>query len=81
MTGVYMNGADEQVDELFKPEDLGLELSVLLVKMGVEENKINEIFDIITRVDDPLAEAEEPEPEPEPEPEERKIENESTAIK
>ena len=54
MTDVYMNGADEQVDELFKPEDLGLELSVLLVKMGVEENKINEIFDIIARVDDPL---------------------------
>ena len=54
MTDVYMSGADEQVDELFKPEDLGLELSVLLVKMGVEENKINEIFDIIARVDDPL---------------------------
>ena len=54
MTDVYMNGADEQVDELFKPDDLGLDLSVLLAKMGVDENKINEIFDIIARVDDPL---------------------------
>ena len=67
MVDVYMNGADEQVDELFKPDDLGLDLSVLLSKMGVDENKINEIFDIIARVDDPLVEVEDPEPEPEPE--------------
>ena len=65
MTDVYMSGADEQVDELFKPEDLGLELSVLLVKMGVDENKINEIFDVIARVDDPLVEVEEKETETE----------------
>ena len=70
MSDVYMNGADEQVDELFKPDDLGLELSVLLAKMGVDGSKVNEIFDIISRVDDPLAEVEDPEPEPEPEPEE-----------
>lgn len=65
MPDVYMNGADEQVDELFKPDDLGLDLSVLLAKMGVNENKINEIFDIISRVDDPLAEVEEVEAETE----------------
>ena len=70
MSDVYMNGADEQVDELFKPDDLGLELSVLLAKMGVDGSKVNEIFDIISRVDDPLAEVEDPEPEPDPEPEE-----------
>ena len=69
MPEVYMNGSDEQVDELFKPNDLGLELSVLLSKMGVDKNKINEIFDVIARVDDPLVEVEDPEPEPEPEPE------------
>ena len=62
---VYMNGSDSSEDELFKPDDLGLELSVLLSKMGVDENKINEIFDVIARVDDPLAEDPEPEPEPE----------------
>ena len=67
MDKVYMNGADEQVDELFKPDDLGLELSVLLSKMGVAENKVNEIFDIITRVDDPLVEVEEKETETETE--------------
>lgn len=67
MPDVYMNGADEQVDDLFKPDDLSLELSVLLSKMGVDENKINEIFDVIARVDDPLVEVEDPEPEPEPE--------------
>ena len=65
MPDVYMNGSDEQVDELFKPDDLGLELSVLLVKMGVDENKINEIFDVIARVDDPLVEVEEKETETE----------------
>ena len=70
MADVYMNGSAEQEDELFKPDDLGLELSVLLAKMGVDENKINEIFDVIARVDDPLVEVEDPEPEPEPEPEE-----------
>ena len=79
MTKVYMNGAEDQVDELFKPDDLGLELSVLLSKMGVDENKINEIFDVIARVDDPLAEVEDPEPEPEhehePEPEPEKTED------
>mgnify|MGYP003600059209 CR=1 FL=1 len=69
MADVYMNGADEQVDELFKPDDLGLELSVLLSKMGVDKNKVNEIFDVIARVDDPLVEVEDSEPEPEPEPE------------
>ena len=67
MPDVYMNGADEQVDELFKPDDLGLELSVLLSKMGVAENKVNEIFDIITRVDDPLVEVDEKETETETE--------------
>ena len=70
MPDVYMNGADEQVDELFKPDDLGLELSVLLSKMGVDENKVNEIFDVIARVDDPLVEVEEKETETETEPEE-----------
>ena len=75
MTDVYMNGADEQVDELFKPDDLGLDLSVLLAKMGVDENKINEIFDIIARVDDPLAEVEETEPEPESEPDPEETED------
>ena len=69
MADVYMNGADEQVDDLFTPADLGLELSVLLAKMGVDGSKVNEIFDVISRVDDPLAEVEDPEPEPEPEPE------------
>lgn len=67
MPDVYMNGSDDQVDELFTPEDLGLELSVLLSKMGVTENKINEIFDIIMRVDDPLADVEDPEKETETE--------------
>ena len=67
MSDVYMNGSDEQVDELFKPDDLGLELSVLLVKMGVDGNKINEIFDVIARVDDPLVEVEEKETETETE--------------
>ena len=67
MPDVYMNGSDEQVDELFKPDDLGLELSVLLVKMGVDGNKINEIFDVIARVDDPLVEVEEKETETETE--------------
>ena len=62
MADVYMNGSDIFEDELFKPDDLGLELSVLLSKMGLAENKVNEIFDVISRVDDPLAE---PEPEPE----------------
>ena len=61
MPEVYMNGADAVEDDLFKPDDLGLELSVLLAKMGIEEKKVNEIFDIISRVDDPLAEAEESE--------------------
>ena len=69
MADVYMNGSVEQEDELFKPDDLGLELSVLLAKMGVDGSKVNEIFDVISRVDDPLAEVEDPEPEPEPEPE------------
>lgn len=67
MSDVYMNGADEQVDELFKPDDLNLDLSVLLSKMGIDENKINEIFDIIARVDDPLVEVEETETETETE--------------
>lgn len=69
MADVYMNGSDDQEDELFKPDDLGLDLSVLLAKMGVDENKINEIFDIIARVDDPLVEVEDEDPEPDPEPE------------
>lgn len=75
MPDVYMNGADEQVDELFKPDDLGLDLSVLLAKMGVDENKINEIFDIIARVDDPLVEVEEKETETETETETEETED------
>ena len=64
MPEVYMNGSETTpTDTIFTPEDLGLELSVLLSKMGIAENKVNEIFDIIARVDDPLIE---PEPTPEP---------------
>ena len=68
MPEVYMNGSNSSEDELFSPDDLNLDLSVLLAKMGVGEEKINEIFDVINRIDDPLAEPE-PEPEPEPDPE------------
>ena len=68
MPEVYMNGSNSSEDELFSPDDLNLDLSVLLAKMGISEEKINEIFDVINRIDDPLAEPE-PEPEPEPDPE------------
>lgn len=74
MPEVYMNGSNSSEDELFSPDDLNLELSVLLAKMGVSEEKINEIFDVINRIDDPLIiaeESEDPEELEDPEAEEK----------